>query len=363
MSRTQRMLVTHRRALRTVLDIATSHTSDERRWAAAICESTAAAVPDALGVGLQHFTFDASLHVQSARHAGVGILATLDDAEPLRVAHDAPVQLIEQLRTARTAAVMLPPELLSSAIDVEVKSAALLVSQPGEGVAMVMVLKLPRRHRLTPHEQQLFAQLRLSLEAGADALQNTAVAGTWSIDAQPLERGFDADTLWRGLMSGRYRLQSRGTGPSRHLRVLENPPHLRAACRLSEHETQVIELCARGVTGKQQSWEMQVSTSAVSRLLTSASTRLGFAHVSDAIRFFGGLLHHPVLTLELLTPSERDVLSLVRQGLSNQEIAERRSRSVRTVANQVAAVLKKTGAPSRRALFPLRLEPAEVIDH
>ncbi|MGV3624720.1 MAG: helix-turn-helix transcriptional regulator [Archangium sp.] len=354
----QHGLVRHRSALRAVLDVATSDTRDEARWSSAICESTAASVPDALGVGLQHFTFDASLHVLSARQWGVGILTTLDDAETLRVAQSAPRALLSQLRHARTSAVMLPPELLSSAVDVDVKSAALLVSQPGEGHAMVLILKLPRRHRLTPHEQQLFTRLRLSLEAGADALRNTRVEGTWSLDANPLDGHLDADALWRGLISGRYRLQLTGSGPTRHLRVLENPPHLRAARRLSEHETQVIELCARGLTGKQQSWELQRSTSAVSRLLASASARLGFVYVNDAIRFFGGLLHRPVVTLDVLTPSERDVLSLVQQGLSNHEIALQRSRSVRTVANQVAAVLKKTGAPSRRALFPLRLEPS-----
>lgn len=52
-----------------------------------------------------------------------------------------------------------------------------------------------------------------------------------------------------------------------------------------------------------------------------------------------------------LTPAEREVLELVVQGLSNAEIAQRRKASVRTVANQVASVLKKLGAPSRYQLI------------
>ena len=51
-----------------------------------------------------------------------------------------------------------------------------------------------------------------------------------------------------------------------------------------------------------------------------------------------------------LTPSEREVLGLVRLGWSNQRIASARERSERTVANQVSALLHKLRAPSRRAL-------------
>ncbi|MCK6537876.1 MAG: helix-turn-helix transcriptional regulator [Polyangiaceae bacterium] len=55
----------------------------------------------------------------------------------------------------------------------------------------------------------------------------------------------------------------------------------------------------------------------------------------------------------VLTASEREVLDLIQTGLSNAEIARMRSRSVRTVANQVAALLEKTGCISRRGLTAL----------
>jgi DNA-binding CsgD family transcriptional regulator len=48
-----------------------------------------------------------------------------------------------------------------------------------------------------------------------------------------------------------------------------------------------------------------------------------------------------------LTPSEREVLACVARGLSNAEIARVRQTSVRTVANQVGSLLRKTGATSR----------------
>ncbi|MFO0741147.1 MAG: helix-turn-helix transcriptional regulator [Labilithrix sp.] len=58
-----------------------------------------------------------------------------------------------------------------------------------------------------------------------------------------------------------------------------------------------------------------------------------------------------------LTAAEREVLGLLREGLSNEEIAQMRSRSARTVANQVAALLRKTGTRSRAELASLRSSP------
>jgi DNA-binding NarL/FixJ family response regulator len=51
-----------------------------------------------------------------------------------------------------------------------------------------------------------------------------------------------------------------------------------------------------------------------------------------------------------LTDAERDVLDLLQNGLSNEQIASMRSRSVRTIANQVASLLRKTKSGSRREL-------------
>jgi DNA-binding NarL/FixJ family response regulator len=48
-----------------------------------------------------------------------------------------------------------------------------------------------------------------------------------------------------------------------------------------------------------------------------------------------------------LSPAEADVARLIFDGLSNAEVAERRGTSVRTVAKQVSAVLRKTGTQSR----------------
>jgi DNA-binding CsgD family transcriptional regulator len=48
-----------------------------------------------------------------------------------------------------------------------------------------------------------------------------------------------------------------------------------------------------------------------------------------------------------LSAAERDVAMAVLQGLSNAEIAAFRGTAPRTVANQVASLLRKLGARSR----------------
>jgi len=52
-----------------------------------------------------------------------------------------------------------------------------------------------------------------------------------------------------------------------------------------------------------------------------------------------------------LTVAEESVAMLIVLGLSNAEIAKARGSSVRTVANQVAAILTKASVSSRRELI------------
>ena len=53
----------------------------------------------------------------------------------------------------------------------------------------------------------------------------------------------------------------------------------------------------------------------------------------------------------VLTSTEQAVFSALLAGQSNQQIATSRDRSLRTVANQVAAVFAKLGVGSRAELF------------
>lgn len=51
-----------------------------------------------------------------------------------------------------------------------------------------------------------------------------------------------------------------------------------------------------------------------------------------------------------LTRSEKDILAMLAQGASNAEIARARRTSIRTVANQIAKLLRKFGVRSRYEL-------------
>jgi DNA-binding NarL/FixJ family response regulator len=54
---------------------------------------------------------------------------------------------------------------------------------------------------------------------------------------------------------------------------------------------------------------------------------------------------------DTLTPSEQDVMRLILEGKSNQEIAHARRRAVRTIANQIASIFKKLRVGSRCELY------------
>ncbi len=62
----------------------------------------------------------------------------------------------------------------------------------------------------------------------------------------------------------------------------------------------------------------------------------------------------------LLTPREGDVLLLLRQGLSNAQIAVALHVGVETVRSHARSVYRKLGVPSRRALIALAASPAYV---
>jgi DNA-binding CsgD family transcriptional regulator len=73
----------------------------------------------------------------------------------------------------------------------------------------------------------------------------------------------------------------------------------------------------------------------------------------------------PGLAIEKLTGTERKVLSLVLEGMSNRAISEHLGRSIATTQNHVHAILAKLQAGDRRELLiranhSLRPEPQPV---
>jgi DNA-binding NarL/FixJ family response regulator len=241
-----------------------------------------------------------------------------------------------------------------------------------------------KRLKIPSAEQRLLKQVALHLEAGLRLrLRKSAEVGVLSPDGRVLHaenaltdaaaarselshhvarvertrtrRQRTASTAadaWSALVSGEWGIVERTDADGkRYYAVIEThcSPRLKA---LTPLETQVTELSARGLTGKAVGYALGLTTPTVSRTLFDATLKLGLGSRTELVGLAGRLLGTPRAAAQesSLTAAERDVLALVRMGYTNAAIATARKRSERTVANQVASLLKKLDAPSRRAL-------------
>jgi len=158
---------------------------------------------------------------------------------------------------------------------------------------------------------------------------------------------------WSALVAGRFSVVPReDRDGKRYYLVIANPASAASHACLTPRESEVVRAAARGFSGKGISYALGLSPATVSTALGSAAGKIGLrsrtALVQVASAMFGA--RGPALDHTALTSAERDVLELVRRGMTNAEIARLRERASRTIANQVASLLQKTGATSRRAL-------------
>jgi two-component system nitrate/nitrite response regulator NarL len=70
------------------------------------------------------------------------------------------------------------------------------------------------------------------------------------------------------------------------------------------------------------------------------------AHLADRVRRLVAETPSAVST-DLLTPRESEILDLIREGLSNKQIAQRLSIQLQTVKNHVHKILRKLGVERR----------------
>ena len=165
--------------------------------------------------------------------------------------------------------------------------------------------------------------------------------------------GAAALRLWTALAGGTLSLLERIDADGKRLYDLHTTaPWRRAARALTGRESDLVRLAIRGLRNKEIAHELGLTEGYVSRLLAHGAQKLGLTSVRDLLRLAARLdSTSSTLSTESLSPAEHEVLQLLGEGHSNQQIAEARGVATRTVANQVAAVLAKTGAASRRELF------------
>ena len=154
--------------------------------------------------------------------------------------------------------------------------------------------------------------------------------------------------------------------------LIARPNRVPARRALTLRERDAVRAAARGHANKIIASELGVSPSTAGTHLSAAMRKLGrIARVQlpvicpeppaegresrlriDTFSLRTGdtdlrVLAHDRLHDARLSRAERDVLDLALAGLSNENIALRRGRSVRTVANQIARGIRKLGVQSR----------------
>lgn len=217
-----------------------------------------------------------------------------------------------------------------------------------------LAMHLEAAARLRQAPESVLAEIgsngRVDLHAPAGLSRSLVRRSVASVDAARTRRGRRADALalWRALIEGRASVVPRGDS----YLVLENPPKSRTVRALLPAETTVLDLAARGLSGKDIAYALGLTTTAVSALQGRAMRKMGLMSRVELVRLAALLANVPRSQLSdaALTNAEREVLRLLEQGLSNAKIAKLRARSVRTIANQVASLLRKTATASRSEL-------------
>lgn len=256
-----------------------------------------------------------------------------------------------------------------------------LVTNPEPGVSAVLYSAVPRGTALARDERRRLTQIALHFESAFRLRRNPRVAsGILQLSsAARLERaasehaqalfaemknieaahrtkrhsaGVDTLGLWQALVAGRFSLVPRHVNGRREYVVLENAPRAQKLRALTPREIEVLASASRGIPGKLVAYGLGLSGPTISSALRSCAMKLGVASRMELLRVAAVLTRDPRMEAsdETLTAAESDVLQLLREGLSNEQIARARSRSVRTIANQVASLLRKTQSSSRRAL-------------
>ncbi len=258
-----------------------------------------------------------------------------------------------------------------------------LISQGGNGTSMVLFSMTAHEIGLTPRDRlaltRASAHVEVALRIRVDGATPVAVLDVEGRVLDAEGQGRDAATrgqlsqhvktversrlraerqrpgaidAWSALVGGRFGLVEHIAGARREYHVYEHPAHVWSARSLTAREASVLELSARGLSGKLVAYSLGLSFASVSEALGSAASKTGCSSRTEVVRLAARVLQPDGLAppLASFTASEREVLRLLSEGWTNAAIARERGTSERTVANQVGSLLRKSGHASRRGL-------------
>lgn len=267
---------------------------------------------------------------------------------------------------------------------------ALAIQGIARSMSLGLVVPLRAKRRLLPRDRQILLQVALHLEsslraqlepdaivaviepdgsilhaegraAESDLLRSRIAANVRQVEQvrrPTLRTKLDAADAWTALIQGRWALLERTESDGRRSYLAIDCAQRHEPSRtLSATEVEILKLASRGLAGKQISYALGLSDGTVSSALRSAALKLGCRSPAAVVQLAARLLRVDAAgaTTAQLTEAEAGVLALVREGLTNAQIARRRRSSPHTVANQVATLLRKLGLPSRRAAAALPL--------
>lgn len=332
---------------RLVLDAVHTPDAGDESWAAAIAQCLERIVPSPVGVGVvavhHHPAFDAPRPLFHRRPRG---------GRGARMARTLIRELTSVCYPYRP--VVVRRKAASDTPDTERFDAIGVAAYPMADTTIVAYLLFGRRLEPGAHDRDGLARLALHIESAyLHRRKPESVVARVSEEGALLATAGDTIDLWPDLVSGTCVLvEDRHEGGRTYL-VVRTPMEVRRRRALTPHEREAVAMAVRGLPIKVIAHELGTTSSGASSRLALAGAKIGVATCTELLRLAAcrpGADATALVDAEL-TSAERDVLSMVRSGMSNAAIANERSRSVRTVANQVASLLRKTGAPSRRALL------------
>lgn len=348
-------------------------TPSDTAWATNVIENLRGLLPNALFVGAYSATYgvdgrftDVPMFTHPMMHEQV--MALKESSLWVRAFHldVPPVSTVHEILSTRLPAAADTFEQMLKGLGFVDGLGVVVHPRPGfvtvvtAGFGHTVELSRPEREHLARISLHFEAGHRLRLDKAAvigeidakgrvsSARVGAHVARIGAARSQAKRRRLEGAELWTALLEGRLSVVPRG----RRYLVLDNPPPTHRMRALSPRETAVLSLAARGSSTKQICYALGISPSLVSMLLQSAAAKVGALSRTDLVRL-GALLTRDTKALlddEPLTSAEEEVLALLERGLGNGQIAAVRLRSVRTIANQVASLLRKTGSTSRREL-------------
>jgi DNA-binding NarL/FixJ family response regulator len=270
-----------------------------------------------------------------------------------------------------------------------------LLGYPAPGLIFSMYFGLRRQREVSPRVRAALHRVRIHVESGlrlrlcpqseaaavltpegkvlhlaapAQALPERLRDGVRTVEhsrtrQQRTREG--ALDVWTALVEGRWSLVERvDSDGQRHYLAFENAPFTRAYRALTPSEAAVLDHSIQGLPGKYVAYATGLAESRVSSCLSMSAAKLGFRNRAELIRVASGLRSYGQYDLldAGLTEAELEILQLLRDGRSNREIAVARGSSEKTVANQVASILRKTKTSGRRGLLVASMEPSELTE-